>query len=67
MEAYLRVFVNYKQNNWARFLLMAKFAYNNVKNTNTGYTLFELNYGYYLCISYKKISIFAPNQKQIKY
>ena len=29
MEAYLQVFVNFKQNNWARLLLMAKFAYNN--------------------------------------
>lgn len=33
---------------------MAKFAYNNAKNTNTGHMLFELNYGYYLCIFLKK-------------
>ena len=33
---------------------MAEFAYNNAKNTNTGYTLFKLNYRYYLCIFYKK-------------
>lgn len=26
---------------------MAKFAYNNTKNIKTGYTPFELNYGYH--------------------
>ena len=26
---------------------MAKFAYNNIKNTNTGHILLELNYGYH--------------------
>lgn len=26
---------------------MAEFVYNNIKNINTGYTLFELNYGYH--------------------
>ena len=33
---------------------MAKFAYNNAKNASTGYILFELNCGYYPCISYKE-------------
>ncbi len=33
---------------------MAEFTYNNVKNTSTGYTSFELNYGYYPCASYKE-------------
>ena len=28
MEAYLRVFVNFEQNDWARLLPMAEFAYN---------------------------------------
>ena len=46
MEVYLWVFVNFEQNNWARLLSMAKFAYNNANNRNTGYTLFELYYGY---------------------
>ena len=38
MEAYLQAFVNFKQNDWARLLLMAEFAYNNVKNASTGHT-----------------------------
>ena len=54
MEAYLQAFVNFKQNDWARFLLMAEIAYNNTKNANIGYTLFELNCGYYSWILYKK-------------
>ena len=36
MEAYLRAFFNYKQNDWAKLLLMAEFTYNNAKNTSTG-------------------------------
>ena len=32
MEAYLWVFLNWEQNNWARLLLIAEFAYNNDKN-----------------------------------
>ena len=42
---------------------MAKFAYNNVKNASTGYTLFKLNCGYYPCISYKEKEIFDPHFK----
>ena len=54
MEAYLRAFVNFKQNDWARFLPMAEFIYNNAKNASTGFTPFELNCGYHLRVSYKE-------------
>ena len=47
MKAYLWAFINFEQNNWARRLPIAKFAYNNAKNANTGHTLFELNCGYH--------------------
>ena len=53
MEAYLRAFVNFEQNDWARLLLMAKFAYNNAKNASTGFTPFELNCRYHLWVFYK--------------
>ncbi len=36
IEAYLRVFVNWKQDDWAKLLSMAEFAYNNTKNASTG-------------------------------
>ena len=47
MKAYLWAFLNFKQNNWAQLLLMAKLAYNNAKNASTSYTPFELHCGYY--------------------
>ena len=53
MEAYLRAFVNFKLNDWARLLLMAEFAYNNAKNASTGHTPFELNCGYHPRVSYE--------------
>ena len=61
IEAYLRAFVNFEQNNWARLLLMAEFAYNNAKNASTGFTPFELNCGYHLRVSYKED--FDPRSK----
>ena len=33
---------------------MAEFAYNNAKNASTGQTLFELNCGYHLKVSFKE-------------
>ena len=54
MEEYLRAFVNFKQNDWARFLPMAEFAYNNAKNASTGHTAFELNCGYHPQMSYEE-------------
>lgn len=43
MEVYLKVFLNYEPNNKARFLLIAEFAYNNIKNASTGQTAFKFN------------------------
>ena len=54
MKAYFRAFVNYEQNNWARLLPIAKFAYNNTKNANTGHTPFELNCSYHPLVSYEE-------------
>lgn len=54
MQVYLRAFVNFKQNNQARFLPITKFAYNNAKNTSTGYISFKLNCSYHPRICYKK-------------
>ena len=54
MEAYLRAFINWEQNNWARLLLIAEFAYNNAKNASTSHTPFELNCGYHPRVSFKE-------------
>lgn len=54
MKNYLRVFVNFDQDDLARLILMTEFAYNLAENTSTGYTSLKLNYRYYLQVSYKK-------------
>ena len=54
IEAYLRAFVNFEQNDWAKLLLMAELAYNNAKNASTTHILFELNCGYHPCVSFEK-------------
>ena len=54
MEAYLQAFIKFKENDWARFLTVVKFAYNNAKNASTGHTPFELNCGYHFRMLYKK-------------
>ena len=54
IEAYFRTFVNFKQNDWAKLLPIAEFAYSNAKNTSIGHMPFELNYDYHLWILYKE-------------
>ena len=54
IEADLQAFVNFEQNDWAWFLSMAEFAYNNAKNASTGHIFFEFNCGYHPCVSYKQ-------------
>ena len=54
MEVYLQAFVNFEQNDWARLLPMAEFAYNNAKNSSTGHMPFELNCGYHLCVFFEE-------------
>ncbi len=47
MELYLRMFVNWEQDNWAKLLSMVEFAYHNAKNISTSHTSFEFNSGYH--------------------
>ena len=54
MEAYFQAFINFEQNNWARFLSISKFAYNNAKNASTGHTFFKLNSVYHPWMSYNE-------------
>ena len=54
MEAYLQAFVNFEQNDWARLLSIAEFAYNNPQNASISHTPFELNCGYHSRMSYKE-------------
>ena len=63
IEAYFWAFVNFEQNNLVWLLPIAKFAYNNVKNTSIGYTPFKLNCRYCFYVFYKKEKIFNPRSK----
>lgn len=45
LEQYLRHYVNYQQDNWAKLLPTAQFAYNNAMHATTQETPFFANYG----------------------
>jgi transposase InsO family protein len=45
VEKYLRTFVNHKQDDWADWLPLAEFAFNNLVHEATGQTPFFLNKG----------------------
>src|SRR5260221_1060234 len=45
IEAYLRVFVSHRQDNWADWLPLAEFTYNNKGDAATCHTPFELDAG----------------------
>ena len=66
IEAYLRAFVNFEQNNWVWLLFMAEFAYNNTKNTIINQMPFEFNYRYHFQVFYKKDLNFSLKSKFAK-
>ena len=45
LKQYLRMYVNYRQNNWAKWLATAEFAFNNKVHTATRSSPFQVNYG----------------------
>jgi len=45
IEQYLRLFTNYRQDDWAEWLPLAQFNYNDKVHSSTGYSPFFLNYG----------------------
>jgi len=46
IEAYLRSYCNYEQNDWASMLAMAEYAYNTSKHSTTKISPFYANYGF---------------------
>lgn len=51
LEQYLRLYCNYRQDNWAELLPMAEFAYNNSSHSSSNTTPFFANYGYHPSIT----------------
>ena len=45
VEQYLRLYVNYRQDDWADWLALAEFTINNRQQSATGYSPFLINYG----------------------
>jgi hypothetical protein len=45
LEQYLRIYGNYQQDNWARWLPLVQFVHNTWLSSTTGKTLFELIMG----------------------
>jgi hypothetical protein len=45
VEQYLRIFINYRQDDWKEWLPMAEFSYNNSVHAATQQTPFFINYG----------------------
>ncbi len=45
LEQYLRMYINHRQNNWAKWLATAEFAFNNKVHTTIKMSLFQANYG----------------------
>ena len=47
VEVFLKYYINYKQDDWTRWLATAEFKYNDKEHTAIGHTLFYVNYGRY--------------------
>jgi len=45
VKVFLRHYINYKQDNWTKWLATAEFQYNDKKHTATGHSPFYVNYG----------------------
>jgi len=52
---YLRIYVNYQQDNWFQLLGLAEFSYNNAEQSSTKKSPFFANYGFHPRIH------FSPN------
>src|SRR5258708_6613770 len=50
IEAYLQVFMSHQQDDWADWLPLVEFAYNNKVHTATCWTPFELDTGQHPCL-----------------
>jgi len=74
LEQYLRVFINYRQEQWSDWLGMAEFMYNNKIHAATKILPFKANYGQDLRIGfegrrkgkYKVVGRFLERMKKIQ-
>ena len=57
LEQFLRVFINYKQDNWASLLPIAQFTYNTNANGSTKESPFHANYGVIPTLRFEESSL----------
>ena len=61
LEQYLRIYVNYQQDDWVNLLPLAEFAYNNAKHSSTDCSPFYANFGFHPgCHPSDIISVTSP-------
>ena len=59
LEQYLRCTINYQQDDWTSYLLLAEFAYNNTTHASTQQTPFYSNYGHH-----PKLDMLQPSRSE---
>ena len=55
LEQYLRIYVNYQQDNWSTLLPFAEFSYNNAEQASTKKSPFFSNYGYHPSLHFNQV------------
>ena len=56
LEQYLRIYVNYQQDNWSSLLPFAEFSYNNAEQSSTQKSPFFSNYGYHPSLHFNQVT-----------
>ncbi|EUC60435.1 Transposon Tf2-1 polyprotein, putative [Rhizoctonia solani AG-3 Rhs1AP] len=64
-EQFLRFYVDHRQTDWVKWLPLAEFSFNAAKNRQTGFSAFELNYGFTPEISARLSSSPVPAADQM--
>jgi hypothetical protein len=60
LEQYLRIYVNYQQDNWSSLLPFAEFSYNNAEQSSTQKSPFFSNYGYHPSLHFNQVTSSVP-------
>lgn len=65
LEQYLRIYINYQQDDWADLLPLAEFAYNNTTHSATGVSPFFANKGYHPAITVELLDVPSTQASQV--
>jgi len=65
VEVFLKHYINYRQDDWTKWLATAKFQYNNKEHAATKYTPFYMNYERHLWKGNLTAEIEIPSWKEL--